>query len=66
MAYGAFNQNGWIGDWIVLVLLVSSGYPLDCYNYLSTCGAKNLSIGLKDFGLEKSLGIGFDKNWSCH
>ena len=37
MAYEAFNQNvkvnGWIGDWIVLVLLVSSGHPLDCYNY---------------------------------
>ena len=49
----------WMDGWM-------DGYPLDCYNYQSTCGAKNLSIGLKDFGHQKSLGKGFDKNWSCH
>ena len=35
MALWTFEQNVGVGDW--------TGYPLDCYDYLSTCGAKNLT-----------------------
>ena len=30
--FGAKYLTGWMGEW--------SGYPLDCYDYQSTCGAK--------------------------
>ena len=34
----AFEQNmGWMGDW-------TDGYPLDCSDYWSTCGANELKI----------------------
>ena len=27
--------DGWMGEW--------SGYPIDCYDYWSTCGAKSIA-----------------------
>ena len=32
--FGAKCLSGWMGEW-------SGWYPLDCYDYKSTCGAKN-------------------------
>ena len=46
--YGASEQNvEWVTGWM-------DGYPLDCYDYYSTCGAKN-SRGLGPY--EKFLGF---------
>ena len=35
--------------------IVSIGYPLDCYDYLSTCGAKNSSNLILDYSFDQRV-----------
>ena len=40
MALWGFRAKCWMDGWMEWM----DGYPLDCYDYQSTCGAKNTDV----------------------